>query len=94
MEALDPKDLLDQIERRLITADQLEYKRLQFEIARQKPKESPWQFENHLHSLQRSARIEGDKRFVEAFKKGIHNNELRKYLMLHQPAITTKDKLK
>ena len=26
MEALDPKDLLDQIERRLITADQLEYK--------------------------------------------------------------------
>ena len=87
---LDPKDLLDQIERRLITLDLLEYKRLQFEIARQKPEEIPWQFENRLHSLQRSARIEGDKQFVEAFKKGIHNNELRKYLMLHQPVITTR----
>ena len=31
---------------------------------------------------------------MEAFKKGIHNNELRKYLMLHQPVITTKDVLK
>ena len=26
MEELDPKDLLDQIEKRLITSDQLEYK--------------------------------------------------------------------
>ena len=28
MEDLDPKDLLDQIEKRLITSDQLKYKRL------------------------------------------------------------------
>ena len=34
IEALDPKDLLDQIEKRLITADQLEYKQLLFEVAK------------------------------------------------------------
>ena len=31
---LDPTTLLDQIEARLITSDQLEYKRIQFEIAK------------------------------------------------------------
>ena len=40
IEQLDPKELLDQIEARLITSDQLEYKRLQFEVAHQEPKES------------------------------------------------------
>ena len=51
IEALDPTELLDQIKARLITSDQLEYKRLQFEVAKQEPNESPWQFENHLHYL-------------------------------------------
>ena len=51
IEPLDPNELLDQIEARLITSDQLEYKRLQFEVAKQEPDESPWQFENRLHYL-------------------------------------------
>ena len=48
IEELDPKELLDQIEARLITSDQLEYKRLQFEIAKQEPNESLWEFKNCL----------------------------------------------
>ena len=40
LEALNPDDLLDQIEERLITADQLEYKRLQFEVAKQQESKS------------------------------------------------------
>ena len=49
LEALNPDDLLDQIEERLITTDQLKYKRLQFEVAKQKESEDLWQFENRLH---------------------------------------------
>ena len=41
MAALDPEVLLQQIETRLVTADQLEYKRLGFELARQEPDENP-----------------------------------------------------
>ena len=44
MAALNPEELLKQIEARLVTADQLEYKRLCFKLARQKPEEGPWQF--------------------------------------------------
>ena len=50
---LDPTILLDQIEARLITSDQLEFKRIQFEIAKQKENENLWEFENRLHYLQR-----------------------------------------
>ena len=82
MATLDPEVLLQQIETRLVTADQLEYKRQKFELARQKQEESPWQFENCLHSLYRLAQINDDAHFVEIFKKGIHNNELRKQLLL------------
>ena len=60
IEALDPNKLLDQIEARLITSDQLEYKRLQFEIAKQKENESLWEFENRLHYLQKQAKITDD----------------------------------
>ena len=42
--ALNPEELLCQIEARLVTTDQLEYKRLRFKLARQKSDESPWQF--------------------------------------------------
>ena len=52
IEELDPKELLDQIETRLITSNQLEYKRLHFEVAKQEPNESLWEFENCLHYLQ------------------------------------------
>ena len=34
IEELDPKELLDQIETRLITSNQLKYKRLQFKVAK------------------------------------------------------------
>ena len=53
IEELDPRDLLDQIEKRLNTSDQLEYKRLQFEVAKQEPTESPWEFKNGHHYLQK-----------------------------------------
>ena len=68
--ALDPTTLLTQIEARLITEDQLEYKRLQFEVAKQKEHENLWEFENRLHFLQKQAKIDNDARFVETYKKG------------------------
>ena len=40
IEALDPNDLLDRIEARLITSNQLELKRIEFEVAKQKDGES------------------------------------------------------
>ena len=94
LEALNPDNLLDQIEERLITADQLEYKRLQFEVAKQKESKDLWQFENRLHYLQKQAKIKEDSRFVETYKKGIINNKLREKLMIRDPPITTKAELK
>ena len=94
IEVLDPTELLDQIEARLITSDQLEYKRLQFKIAKQKENESLWEFENRLHYLQKQAKITKDARFVETYKKGILNNKLREKLMVREPPITTKAELK
>ena len=94
LEALNPDDLLDQIEERLITADQLKYKRLQFEVAKQKESEDLWQFENRLHYLQKQAKIKEDARFIETYKKGILNNKLRERLMIQNPPITTKAELK
>ena len=90
IEELDLKELLDQIKTRLITSDQLKYKRLQFEVAKQEPNESLWEFENCLHYLQKQAKITEDARFVETYKKGILNNKLRERLMVRDPPITTK----
>ncbi len=42
IETLDPNDLLDRIEARLITSDQLELKRIEFEVAKPKNGESLW----------------------------------------------------
>ena len=86
---LNPATLLNQIEARLITTDQLEYKRIQFKIAKQKESENLWEFENRLHYLQRQARINDEERFVETYKKGVFNNKLRETLMLRDPLITT-----
>ena len=94
LEALNPDNLLDRIEERLITADQLEYKRLQFEVAKQKESKDLWQFENRLHYLQKQAKIKEDSRFIKTYKKGIINNKLREKLMIQDPPITTKAKLK
>ena len=61
----------------MITADQLEYKRLQFEVAKQKESEDLWQFENRLHYLQKQAKIKEDLRFIEIYKKGkVPSNQL------------------
>ena len=78
----------------MITADQLEYKRLQFEVAKQKESKDLWQFENRLHYLQKQVKIKEDLRFVETYKKGIINNKLREKLMIRDPPITTKVELK
>ena len=94
LEALNPDDLMDRIKKRLITADQLEYKRLQFEVAKQKESKDLWQFENRLHYLQKQAKIKEDSKFVETYKKGIINNKLREKLMIQDPPITTKAELK
>ena len=94
IEALDPNNLLDKIEAILITHDQLEYKRLEFEVAKQEEDESLWQFENRLLYLQKQAKITDDGRFVETYKKGILNNKLRETLMVWEPPITTKAALK
>ena len=40
MSNLDPETLLTQLEARLITEDQMEYKRLMFEVAKQKEPEN------------------------------------------------------
>ena len=85
---------MDQIKKRLITSNQLKYKRLQFEVAKQEPNESLWEFENCLHYLQKQANITDNERFVETYKKGILNNKLREHLMVREPPITTKTVLK
>merc|ERR1711867_398777 len=69
IETLDPNDLLDTIEARLITSDQLKLKRIEFEVAKQKDGESLWQFENRLLALQKRAKITDDSRFVEPTRK-------------------------
>ena len=86
--------LLDQIETRLITSNQLQYKRVQFEVAKQVPKESLWEYENRLHYIQKQAKITNDERLVETYKKGILNHKLRERLMAREPPITTKTVLK
>ena len=43
---LDPKILLQQIEERLVTTDQVEQKRLRFKLAKQALEENPWSYEN------------------------------------------------
>ena len=73
---------MDQIKARLITSHQLKYKRLEFEIAKQKEDKSLWQFENRLLYLQKQAKITDHGRFVETYKKGILNDKLRETLMV------------
>ena len=94
MGALDPAELLRQIEARLVTADQLEYKRLRFELAKQQPDENPWKYKNRLLLYYRAPQINDEERFMEIYKKGIHNNELRKLLLLHDPPLITMAVLK
>ena len=78
----------------MITLDQLELKRLEFELAQQKDGESLWQFKNRLLALQKRAEITDNSRFVETYQKGLLNNELRKSLFMRETPINTKADLK
>ena len=91
---LNPTKLLQRIEARLVTADQLEFKRMRFELAKQTSSENPLKYENHLLSYYRLAQINDEGRFVDIYKKGIFNNKLRKLLLLHEPPLTLMVKLK
>ena len=71
--ALDLADLLRCIEARLVTSDQLEFKRMHFELAKQTSTENPWKCENCLLSHYRSAQINDEGRFMDIYKKGVHN---------------------
>ena len=82
------------IELRLVTTDQLKFKRLRFELAKQTSMGNLWRLKNLLRSYYRSARINDESRFVDIYKKGIHNNELRKLLLLPDPALTMMEDLK
>ena len=77
-----------------MTADQLEYKKLHFELAHQKSTENPWKFEHCLTTYYRAAQINDEICFVEIYIKGIFNDNLRKLLLLHNPALTTIPDLK
>ena len=78
--ALDPAVLLQHIEARLVTADQLEFERMHFELAKQTSAENPWKYENRLLSHYRLAQINDEGSNMDIYKKGVHNKELRKLL--------------
>ena len=94
LEELNLVELLRNIEARLVTADQLKFKRLRFELLKQTSTENPWRFENRLRSYYRSAQINDESRLVDIYKKGVRNHKLRKLLLLHEPALTTMEDLK
>ena len=78
--ARDLADLLQLIEARLVTSDQLEFKRMRFELAKQTSTENPWEYKNRLLSHYRSAQINDEGSNMDIYKKGVHNKELRKLL--------------
>ena len=93
-EALDPKILLQQIEQRLVTMDQAKQKRLRFKLAKQTLEENPWNYKNRLQMYYKEAHIQDKTEFMEVFRRGVYNKELRKLLMLHNPQITSIECLK
>ena len=70
-------------------ADQFEYKKLCFKLARLKSTENPWKFKHRLTSYYKAAQVNHEVKFVEVYIKGIFNDNLRKLLLLHNPALTT-----
>ena len=69
--ALDPKILLQQIEERLVTTDQTEQKRLQFELAKQVLEEDPWTYKNRLQRYYDEAHLQDEKQFIEVYTRGV-----------------------
>ena len=90
----DPATLLTQIEERWSTKDEMEYRRLQFGGAKQMENENLWEFEYRLAFLQKRAKVDGDARFVETYKRGVLDDKLRETLMLRRPPITTRAELR
>ena len=60
----------------------MEYRRLHFEEAKQAGNENAWESEYRLAYLKKLAKVEGDARFVEAYKKGVSDGKLKETLML------------
>ena len=53
-----------------------------------------WSYENCLQMYYKEAHIQDQTEFVEVYRRGIHNKELRKLLMLHNPLLTSIECLK
>ena len=92
--ALDPEILLQQIEERLVTTDQTEQKRLRFESPKQVLEEDPWKYKNQLQRFYDEAHVQDQTEFMEVYRRGIYNQELRKLLMLHKLPLTSIESLK
>ena len=69
MRTLDLSVLLQRIEAQLVTADQLEYKKMRFKLAKQKATENPWKYEHHLTTYYQAAQTNQEEKFVEVFKR-------------------------
>ena len=78
----NPTTSLIQLEERWSSEDEMEYRRLQFEGARQTGNENLWEFEYRLAYLQERAKVEGDARFVETYRRGVSDDKLKEKLML------------
>ena len=58
-------------------------------MKKQKPKENLWEYESRLQADFKTAIINEEAPFVDFYKKGIYDSELRKLLLLHEPPLTT-----
>ena len=59
--------MLQWIKERLITTDQTEQRRLQFELAKQVLEENPWTYENRLQRYYDETHLEDEKQFMDTF---------------------------
>ena len=78
----------------MVTADQLEFKKMRFKLAKQKATENPWKYKHCLTTYYRAAQINNEEKFVKIIKKGVFNDNLWKLLLLHDPPLTTITNLK
>ena len=68
---LEPTVLRQCIQTRLVNADHVEYKKMQFELAKQTSSENQWKYKNRLLSYYRSTQIKDESRFVAISKKDV-----------------------
>ena len=62
----------------MVTVDQLEFKKMRFELVRQKAMENPCKYEHRLTTYYRAAQINNKECFMEILRKGVFNDNLRK----------------